>query len=97
MSDKVQPYSISVPEEALMELKQRLALMKLPSQLEPGPQGNEWDFGVPVKEIRRLVEYWKTGFDWRKAESQLNHLPQFRTEIDVEGFGDLDIHCEKST
>ena len=36
---------------------------------------------------RPLVEYWGTGYDWRKAEAKLNALPQFITKIDG-----LDIH-----
>lgn len=93
MSQNIQPYSISVPEDALVYLKQRLAFAKLPTQLEPGSNEDHWDFGVPVAAMQRLVEYWKTGFDWRKAESRLNELPQYRTQIEVEGFGSLNIHC----
>lgn len=95
MSDQVQPFTIAVPEEELQELRQRLQLAKFPSQLE-APEQDPWDFGVPVSEAQRLVKYWKDGFNWRKAESCLNELPQFHTDIEVDGFGVLDIHCEVS-
>lgn len=39
------------------------------------------------------MNYWKDDFDWRRAESQLNELPQFYTQIEVNGFGVLDTHC----
>jgi hypothetical protein len=90
---ELQPYKISVPEDALKDLQQRLALTKLPAQLESDKQ-DLWDFGTPVKDVHRLVEYWKNGFDWRKAEAKLNELPQFQTQIEVDGFGSLNIHCE---
>lgn len=93
MSDQVQPYKIAVPDEDLQDLQQRLQLAKFSSQLESSEQ-DSWDFGVPVSEVQRLVNYWKDGFDWRKAESQLNELPQFHTDIEVDGFSVLDIHCE---
>jgi hypothetical protein len=96
MSDQVQPYTITVPDEDLQDLKQRLQLAKFPSQLE-SPDQDSWDFGVPASEVQRLVNYWKDSFDWRKAESRLNELPQFHTDIEVDGFGHLDIHCEIST
>lgn len=96
MANQPQRYSISVPDEALQELKQRLAWAKFPSQLESSDQ-DPWDFGVPVKEVQRLVSYWKDEFDWRKAEFQLNELPQYHIDIDVEGFGVLDIHCKLSS
>ena len=83
-------YTISVPEEALADLSQRLALTKFPSQLYTE---NEWDPGTPVSIVERLVNHWKHGFDWRKAEAQLNELPQFMTTIDVEGFEVINLHC----
>lgn len=92
MSDQSTPYKVSVPDVALQELQERLALAKFPSQLESSDQ-DSWDFGVPVKEVERLVDYWKNQFDWKKAEAQLNELPQYKTEIEVDGFGVLDIHC----
>lgn len=41
------------------------------------------------------MEYWKTGFDWRKTEAKLNmKLPQFTTVIDtgISEHGSLKIH-----
>ncbi|KAJ5115287.1 hypothetical protein NUU61_001046 [Penicillium alfredii] len=91
MSEYQQPYTISVPQDALDELKQRLALAKFPSQLE-SPEQDLWDYGVPVKEVQGLAKYWKDRFDWRKAETRLNELPNYQTQIEVAGFGVLDIH-----
>jgi pimeloyl-ACP methyl ester carboxylesterase len=39
-----------------------------------------------------LVESWKTKFDWRAKEKELNALPNFMTEITVDGFDPIDIH-----
>lgn len=89
----LKPFTISVPDEHLSQLQQRLALAKFPSQLV-SPDQDVWDFGVPAKDIERLVNHWKNGFDWRAAEEKLNELPQYHTDINVEGFGTLDIHCK---
>jgi epoxide hydrolase-like protein len=83
------PFSINVSDEALSKLKKRLELSTFPTQLE-GP--DVWDYGAPVKDIERLAKYWRDGFDWRKAEAELNEMPQYIAPIDVEGFGSLDIH-----
>ncbi len=90
------PYTISIPDLRLRHLKEKLELTDFPTQFEPTEAGNnvEWDFGTPVSVIKRLVEYWKEGFDWRKAEERLNGLPQFWTEVDVDGFEGLGLHCE---
>jgi hypothetical protein len=38
-------------------------------------------------QVKELVQYWQTKYDWRKAEEKLNALPQFVTTI-----GGVDIH-----
>ncbi|KAJ5787082.1 hypothetical protein N7457_002072 [Penicillium paradoxum] len=91
MADQPQSYKISISNDTLKDLQQRLALTKFATQLESAEQ-DEWNLGTPVKELQRLVSYWKDGFDWRKAEAKLNELPQYRTQIEVDGFGSLDIH-----
>ncbi|CAG7920455.1 unnamed protein product [Penicillium olsonii] len=91
MTNQPQPYNISIADDGLKDLQQRLTLARLPTQLEADEQ-NLWDFGSPVSDVQRLVEYWKNGFDWRKAEAKLNELPQYQVQIPVDGFGTLDIH-----
>ncbi|KAJ5103865.1 hypothetical protein N7532_004394 [Penicillium argentinense] len=78
------PFTISVLDEGLQELRQRLSWAKFPSQLE-SPDQDAWDFGVPSRDVQRLTNYWKDGFDWRKAEASLNELPQYETKIDIDG------------
>ncbi|KAF9555263.1 alpha/beta-hydrolase [Agrocybe pediades] len=83
------PFKISVSDERLYELKQKLALTVFPDELED----SGWDYGLPLSVKRRLVERWRDGYDWRKHEVALNdELPQFTRDIDVEGHGTLDVH-----
>ncbi|EPS29616.1 hypothetical protein PDE_04566 [Penicillium oxalicum 114-2] len=91
MSSPAKPYQIAVSDEDLHDLKQRLQLAKFPSQFESADQ-DFWDFGAPASEVKRLAKFWHDGFDWRKAEAELNQLPQYHTDIEVDGFGVLDIH-----
>lgn len=44
------------------------------------------------KEVKALTKYWIEEFDWRAVEKKLNTIPQFKTEIKVEGFDPIDIH-----
>ncbi|KAI9817380.1 MAG: hypothetical protein M1832_004687 [Thelocarpon impressellum] len=87
MSD-IKPFEIAVPEPQLARLKQKLDLASFPDELD----GAGWDMGAPLSDIKRLAARWRDGFDWREHEARLNRLPQFRTAVPVEGFGDLDIH-----
>src|SRR5262249_11299974 len=44
--------------------------------------GVDWSRGVPVDSLRRLSDYLRTGYDWRRQEARLNGFPQFLTEVD---------------
>lgn len=84
----LEPYKINVPDTAVENLMQKLAVTDLPDELDEAG----WDLGSPLGDIRRLVSFWKNEFDWRKIESELNTLPHFRTSIQCDGFDPLDIH-----
>src|SRR5262249_32902842 len=47
----------------------------------------DWSQGVELATNQELARYWTTDYDWRRCETKLNALPQFKTEIDG-----LDIH-----
>lgn len=86
----VNSYKIAVSDSKLEDLQKRLDLTKLPEQLD---NDNLWEVGTPLSEVQRLLKHWKTDFDWRKAEAHLNGMPQFMTKIEVDRFGELDMHC----
>jgi|SRR5579871_3393836 len=45
-----------------------------------------------LKDVKRLVQVWNDGFDWRKVEAELNELPNFRITITLDGFDPLEVH-----
>jgi pimeloyl-ACP methyl ester carboxylesterase len=80
---EVRPFRIDVPEEALVDLRRRIAATQWPEKETVADQSQ----GVPLEMTQELARYWATDYDWRKVEAKLNALPQFMTEIDG-----LDIH-----
>ncbi|WP_050949861.1 epoxide hydrolase family protein [Gordonia effusa] len=48
----------------------------------PAPDPRRWDQGVPRADLADIVNYWRTGYDWRLFETRLNEIGQFRTTID---------------
>ncbi|PPQ92837.1 hypothetical protein CVT25_004325 [Psilocybe cyanescens] len=85
----ITPFKINIPDERIEFLHKKLALTTLPDELEDAGR----DYGVPLADVQRLVTRWKSGYDWRKHEKVLNdELPQFLTDIDVDGHGTLKIH-----
>jgi pimeloyl-ACP methyl ester carboxylesterase len=75
---EIRPFRIDIPQAALDDLDERLARVRFPDQLP----GTGWDLGVPAGYLVGLVDYWRTGYDWRVHEATLNQIPQFVTEID---------------
>ncbi|KAJ7062219.1 Alpha/Beta hydrolase protein [Mycena amicta] len=83
------PFRIAVPDPQLDALRQKLSLTRLPDELDDAGR----DYGVPLADIRRLLERWQNGYDWRVHEKRINdELPQFTRDIDVEGHGTMNIH-----
>jgi pimeloyl-ACP methyl ester carboxylesterase len=81
--DAIRPFRVEVPEEALVDLRRRLAATRWPD----GETVTDRSQGVQLATMQELVRYWRTDYDWRKAEAKLNALPQFVTAIDG-----VDIH-----
>ncbi|WP_371933941.1 epoxide hydrolase [Streptomyces sp. KL115B] len=74
-----------VTDADLDDLRARLAAARLPEAetvrgAPPGPR--RWDQGVPLADLADVVEYWRTGYDWRAFEERLNRMGQFRTTVD---------------
>ena len=80
---RIEPFRIAIPAAELADLRDRLARVRWPDQLD----GVGWDWGTDLAYLRALVAYWRDGFDWPAREAELNRLPQFMAELD-----DLRIH-----
>lgn len=87
MSD-IKPFTISVQQTAIDRLQQKLAVVDLPDELDDAG----WDYGASLPEVKKLISYWRNDYDWRKHEAKLNELPNHVTGIEVDGFGELQIH-----
>jgi pimeloyl-ACP methyl ester carboxylesterase len=75
---EIRPFNVDIPEEELAELRRRIAAARWPSKELVGDASQ----GVQLATLQELARYWATDYDWRKAETKLNALPQFMTEID---------------
>jgi len=79
----IRPFHINVPDEALADLRRRIAATRWPEKETVADSFQ----GVPLAMLQKLARHWMTDYDWRRCEAELNALPQFVTEIDG-----LDIH-----
>jgi len=82
-ADVIKPFRVHFPDEALADLKHRVAATRWPDKEIVTDQSQ----GVQLATVQKLARYWATDYNWRKVEARLNALPQFTTEIDG-----VDIH-----
>ena len=84
----IKPYTLAVPDHRLQKLRAKLESAEFPDELDAAG----WDYGAPLADVKRLTAYWRDSFDWRKQEEEINELPNFQTEISVDGFDPLNVH-----
>ncbi|MEV6908491.1 epoxide hydrolase family protein [Amycolatopsis sp. NPDC051071] len=73
---EIRPFRIEIPESDLVDLRDRLVRTRWTDRAP------DTGYGVDLDDVRRLVEYWRSGFDWRAQEARINQYPQFTTTID---------------
>ena len=76
--DSIKPFLVRIPEADLDDLHDRLAHTRWPDELP----GVSWSRGVPRGYLENLTDYWRSRYDWRKHEAELNEHPQFTTTVD---------------
>jgi epoxide hydrolase len=83
---RVSSFAVRVPEAELADLRDRLARARLPEAetvrgAAPGP--GRWAQGVPLADLSDLAAYWRSDYDWRRLEIDLDRAgDQLRVEID---------------
>lgn len=80
---QIVPFQIAVPDADLANLASRLARARIPALVG----GHTREEGIDPDLLRRLLQRWSGGFNWREHEDRLNRLPHFRARI-----GDQTIH-----
>jgi pimeloyl-ACP methyl ester carboxylesterase len=79
----IRDFRAHVPQAAIDDLRKRLRETRWPDKETVADRSQ----GPQLAQLKDLVSYWSTTYDWRKAEARLNALPQFTTRIDG-----VDIH-----
>jgi pimeloyl-ACP methyl ester carboxylesterase len=77
-ANELRPYQVSIPDEALDDLRRRIAATRWPSRELVDDRSQ----GVQLATLQALARHWASDYDWRACEAKLNALPQFTTEID---------------
>ncbi|HEY4156539.1 MAG TPA: epoxide hydrolase [Polyangiaceae bacterium] len=71
-----QPFTVYVADEALADLAMRLERARLPHSSD-----RSWDGGTSPWFLARLVEHWRTQYDWRAQERDINQFAHYRSRM----------------
>src|ERR1700742_5113749 len=80
---KINKFTVNVAETVLDDLNKRLANARYVESIE----GTNFNYGFNGNYLKQVIEYWKTKYDWRKQEKELNKYDHFKTQI-----AGIDIH-----
>jgi pimeloyl-ACP methyl ester carboxylesterase len=81
----IDKFIVHVPQRTIDDLRDRLGRTRWTDEIADG-----WALGTDHGELRSLVEYWTSEFDWRRQETAINGLAQFRAKVN--GIGIHFIH-----
>lgn len=79
----IRPFVAHVDDDAIADMRLRLTQTRWPEMETVGDASQ----GARLADLKGLVAYWASDYDWRTAEAKLNAYPQFMTTIDG-----VDIH-----
>ena len=88
----VEPFTLAVPQSQLDDLHDRLSRTRWPDR----ETVSDTSQGPRLDKVRALVAHWLNHYDWRRCETMLNGLGQYRTVIDGLGIHFLHVRSPES-
>lgn len=82
----LRPFKVQIQQAPLDDLKERLARTRWPDEVA----NSDWDYGTNLSYLKDLTDYWRSHFNWRAQEEEINRFSHFRADID--GLGIHFIH-----
>lgn len=83
-SRSMEPFRIDFGREEIDDLHRRIDATRWPEM----PFDSGWSAGTDEQVLRRLVEYWRSEYDWFEVQEELNRLDHRRGPVRGE-----DLHC----
>jgi pimeloyl-ACP methyl ester carboxylesterase len=71
------PFTVAIPEEVLVDLRQRLAGTRWPGQIA----AYGWQQGSELAYVKELARYWQQDYDWRSHEAEINTFDHALADI----------------
>jgi pimeloyl-ACP methyl ester carboxylesterase len=73
----VAPFTVGVSDTTLDDLRQRLVRARFATRTASAA----WQSGTDPDYLRELTTYWRTTFDWRAREREINAVPHYIADV----------------
>jgi len=84
LDESIRSFKVNISDDILHDLQIRLDLH---SHLTSPLENVNFEYGFNTNYLKKVVEFWKTKYNWREREVFLNSFPHFKTYVDG-----LDLH-----
>lgn len=75
----LEAFRIDVEQGVLDRIQAKLADTRIGYMPEDDDQ---WRYGMDARYLAELVDHWRSDYDWRAQEAELNRWPQFKATVD---------------
>ena len=82
-SDRMQPFTVDIPDSVLTDLRDRLARTRWPNEACVAP----WTYGTSLAYMQQVCAHWHDHYDWRRAEARINAHENYLVTL-----GDKKVH-----
>jgi len=76
--DTPEPFTVDIPERALIDLDERLRLWRPTTAIA---DSGTWASGTDPEFLDSLVDYWRHGYDWQRCQEAINRWPNYLVDI----------------
>ncbi|XP_024104411.1 epoxide hydrolase 1 isoform X4 [Pongo abelii] len=76
--DSIRPFKVETSDEEIHDLHQRIDKFRFTPPLEDSC----FHYGFNSNYLKKVISYWRNGFDWKKQVEILNRYPHFKTKIE---------------
>ncbi|OQV21192.1 Epoxide hydrolase 1 [Hypsibius exemplaris] len=91
--DAVVPWKLQVSNKDLEDLKDRLRNTRYGTAMS----GQNFVYGFPADQLKKIVDHWLNKFDWKKQEALINQYDHFKTNIEGLNIHFVRVQPAKST
>lgn len=74
----IEPFEIRLTDERLCRIREQVAAFEWDDLADAGG----WQSGVGIADLRRLVDHWLGGYDWRAQEAKLNRRSHYKADVE---------------